>query len=206
VLYIFALFIAVENLGMKMTVIWGGAAALLVGVGLGLQQTFNDFFSGILLLFERSVQVGDVVNLDGMIATVKRIGLRTSLLETRESVSIIVPNSKLVTNNVINWSYYDQKARFWITVGVAYGSDTELVKKLLIESAKRQEAVLAYPKPLVRFVDFADSSLNFELHFWTTRFMYIEDLKSDIRFEVDKVFRANDIQIPFPQRDVWMRK
>ena len=122
VIYVIAILLALSSLGVQMTVLWGGAAALLVGLGLGLQQTFNDFFSGIILLFERSVSVGDMVDIGGMIGTVKKIGIRASIVETRDSISVIVPNSKLVTDNVVNWSHYDAKVRFKINVGVAYGS------------------------------------------------------------------------------------
>ena len=206
VIYIIAIFMAVESLGIKMTVVWGGAAALLVGLGLGLQQTFNDLISGLILLFERTVEVGHMVNLDDTTGTVKRIGLRTSIIETRDNITIVVPNSKLVNENVINWSHYDDKVRFKLTVGVAYGSDTELVKNLLLSVAEKNIYVLKYPTPLIRFIDFGDSALVFELHFWSRNYIVIEDVKSDIRFEIDRVFREHKVSIPFPQRDVWMRK
>lgn len=202
VIYVFAGIIALENLGIQMTVIWGGAAALLVGIGLGLQQIFNDLVSGLILLFERTVEVEDVVNVGGMIGTVKRIGLRTSLVETRENKTVIVPNSKLVVDKVVNWSHYDDKARFHLNIGVAYGTDTEKVKDILSAVAGQNIYVLKYPAPFVRFKDFADSSLAFELHFWTKNFLIIEDIRSDLRFAIDKAFRENDIEIPFPHRVV----
>ena len=205
VIYVVAAFIAIENLGIEMTVIWGGAAALLVGVGLGLQQTFNDFISGILLVFERSVEVGDVVEINQLVGTVKKIGLRTSLVETIDNITVIVPNSKLTVDNVVNWSHYDDKARFHVSVGVAYGSDTKLVKDLLIRVARNNIYVLKFPAPRVRFVDFGDSALSFELHFWSRNLIVIEDIKSDLRFEIDQIFRENNIVIPFPQRDVWFK-
>lgn len=206
VIYIIAFFMAFESLGIKMTVLWGGAAALLVGIGLGLQQTFNDFFSGIILLFERSVEVGDTVEVNDLTGVVKRIGLRTSIVESRDNVTVVVPNSKLVTDSVINWSHFDDKVRFKINVGVAYGSDTELVKKILLELAQDNIYIMSHPSPIVRFTNFGDSSLDFELLFWSRNFIVIEDIKSDMRFDIDKLFRENNIEIPFPQRDVWMRK
>ena len=206
IIYVLAFFISAQALGLQMTVLLGGLAALLVGVGLGLQQTFNDLFSGIILLFERSVEIGQMVEIDGLIGSVKQIGLRTSIVETRDNVTVIVPNSKLITDKVINWSHYDDKVRFHISVGVAYGSDTELVKEALLQVAKDNIYVLDFPAPLIRFINFGDSSLDFELHFWSRNFMVIEDVKSDIRFAIDKAFREKEIQIPFPQRDVWMRK
>jgi len=189
-----------------MTVLWGGAAALLVGLGLGLQQTFNDFFSGIILLFERTVELGDVLEVDGTVGTVKLIGLRTSILETRDNITVVVPNSKLVTNNVTNWSHFDKKVRFQVNVGVAYGSDTKLVKELLLKVAMENTAVLEQPSPFVRFTNFGDSSLDFELHFYSREFIDIEDVKSDLRFEIDTFFRENNVDIPFPQRTIWMGK
>lgn len=205
VIYTMAVLWAISSLGVEMTVLWGGAAALLVGLGLGLQQTFNDFFSGILLLFERSVEVGHVLDIGGLVGTVKEIGLRTSLIETRDNITVVVPNSKLVTDNVINWSHFEEKVRFKISVGVAYGSDTKLVKKLLLDIAANHPSVNEIPSPFVRFVEFGSSSLDFELHFFSRNFITIEDIKSDIRFEIDKAFRDNEVEIPFPQRVVWMR-
>jgi len=203
--YVLAILMALEALGFTLTLIWGGAAALLVGVGLGLQETFKDLFSGIILLFERRAEVGDVVEVDGLIGTVKRIGVRTSLVETRDNIIVVVPNSRLIVQKFVNWSHNDNKARFYINVGVAYGSDTALVKKLLLNVARSNAFVLRHPPPFVRFVDFGNSSLDFELHFWSHEFIRIEDVKSDIRFEIDQAFRDNGVTIPFPQRDVWMR-
>ena len=135
-----------------------------------------------------------------MVGTVKRIGLRTSLVETRDNKTVIVPNSKLVVDKVVNWSHYDDKSRFHLDLGVAYGTDTEKVKEILTKVATNNIYVLKYPAPFVRFKDFAASSLAFELHFWTKNFIIIEDIKSDLRFDIDKAFRENDIEIPFPQR------
>lgn len=205
VIYTMALLWAISSLGIEMTVLWGGAAALLVGIGLGLQQTFNDFFSGIVLLFERSVEIGHVLDIGGLVGTVKEIGLRTSLIETRDSITVVVPNSKLVTDNVVNWSHLDEKVRFLVTVGVAYGSDTKLVKKILLAVAAEHPEIVEHPNPFVRFTDFGNSSLDFELHFFSRNFIRIEDVKSDLRFEIDNAFRKNDIEIPFPQRVVWMK-
>ena len=204
--YIIAALMALEALGFTLTLIWGGAAALLVGVGLGLQETFKDLFSGVILLFERRVEVGDVVEVDGLIGTVKRIGVRTSLVETRDNIVVIVPNSRLIVQHFVNWSHNDNKARFHISVGVAYGSDTELVKQLLLNVARSNAEVIRHPSPLVRFVNFGDSSLDFELHFWSSEFIRIEDVKSEMRFKIDQAFRENNITIPFPQRDIWLKK
>lgn len=206
----FVLLIAVigtlQYVGINLTVLWGGAAALLVGIGLGLQQTFNDLICGIILLFERTVEVGDIVDMNNLVGTVKKIGIRTSLVETRDNVSVIVPNSKLVADNVINWSHFDSKARFKVAVGVAYGSDTTLVKEILLAAAEEHTRIVRRPKPFVRFVNFGDSSLDFEILFWTRDLLGIEDVKSDLRFAIDKAFREAGVSIPFPQRDLWIKQ
>lgn len=204
VIYVVAAIMAIENLGINMTLIWGGAAALLVGVGLGLQSTFNDFASGIVLLFERSVKVGDVLEVENQVGTVKKIGLRSSLVETRGNITVVMPNSKLVNNKVINWTHFDDKVRFEISIGVAYGSDMDLVKKLLLESVEDNPYIVQFPAPFVRFLDFNESSLNLKLYFFSRNYIVIEDVKSDIRFVIDKKFRENNISIPFPQREVWI--
>lgn len=204
-LYVIGGLIVLEAVGVQLSLIWGGAAALLVGIGLGLQQTFNDLICGIILLFERTVDVGDVVDLQGLVGTVRRIGTRTSLVETRDNITVIVPNSKLVAENVVNWSHFERKARFHVTVGVAYGSDTELVRSILVEEAEEHKKILPSPRPFVRFKDFGDSALIFEIHFWTRDFIPIEDTKSDLRFAIDRRFREAGVTIPFPQRDLWVR-
>jgi len=206
VVFAFAVIFALNSFGLQLTVVWGAIAALLVGVGLGLQQTFNDWASGIILLLERTVEVGDIVKVeDATIGTVRKIGLRVSRIETLDNISILVPNSMLVNDKVINWSHFDNKARFVIKVGVAYGSDTQLVKKILLEVALNNNYVMKYPDPFVRFTDFGSSSLDFELHIWSQAFRHIEDIKSDIRFEIDQKFRENKVEVPFPQMDVWFK-
>lgn len=204
--YVLVILTALHYLKINMTVFWGGLAALLVGVGLGLQQTFNDLFSGLVLLFERGIEVGEILEIDGEVGSLKKIGLRTSVIETRDNITIIVPNSKLVVSNVINWSHYDNKVRFKVNVGVAYGSDTARVKEILLDTAKAHSSILKRPAPFVRFTDFGNSSLDFELLFFSKRFIIIEDVKSDLRFEIDRQFRASEVVIPFPQRDIWIRK
>jgi len=206
VIYVIGFIVALQYLGINMTLILGGAAALLVGIGLGLQQTFNDFFSGLVLLFERSVAVGDMLELDTQRGIVKKIGLRSSIIETRDNVSVIVPNSKLVNDNVTNWTHVDDKVRFKLDIGVAYGSDMDLIKKLLTKIAVDNPYVIKYPPPFVRFNAFGDSALDISLFFFSKNYMIIEDIKSDILFEINKVFNEHDVNIPFPQRDIRIYK
>jgi len=206
VVYIFATIFVLDNLGLNISILLGGAAALLVGIGLGLQQTFNDFIAGLVLLFERTVAVGDVLEIGSIIGTVERIGLRSSIVKNRANVSIMLPNSKLVNDNVINWTHFDTKVRFELNVGVAYGSDTKLVKDILLATVSETKHILKYPVPFVRFSEFGNSSLDFKLFFFTRQVLIIEDIKSEIRFNIDAEFRKHNISIPFPQTDVWLRK
>lgn len=202
IVFVIFLLIALEFVGVKITILLAGSAALLVGLGLGIQSLFNDFVSGILLLFEGTISVGDIVEVDGIVGQVKNIYLRTSEIETRSRIIIIVPNHKLVSENVINWSHNRDITRFEVNVGVAYGSDVQLVKRLLEEAASEHEQVAKIPEPIARFIDFGESSLDFELLFFTKSMFIIEFIKSDLRFAIDKKFRQNKVTIPFPQRDV----
>ncbi len=205
VVFTIAILAAVQALGFDLTLIWGGAAALLVGFGLGLQHTFNDLVSGLLLLVERTVEVGDTLDIDGTIGKVERIGIRVSHVRSRDDITVLVPNSKLVTSKVVNWTSQREATRFQVTVGVAYGSNTSQVKKILLEVANHHELVEPYPSPVVIFKDFGSSSLDFEVNFWSKELMRIEVVKSDLRFAIDDRFRKDKIEIPFPQRDVWFK-
>lgn len=205
VIYVALVLTVIQALGFNLTVVWGGAAALLVGFGLGLQQTFNDLFSGIIIMVEGSVHVGDMVRVKGEIGMVTKIGIRASEVRLRDDAELIVPNSHLVMDSIANWNHNDQKARFFIKVGVAYGSDTELVRKILLEIVVKHEKVIDSPKPFIRFADFGNSSLDFELHFWTFDVFGVLNTQSDLRFEINKAFREHKIEIPFPQRDLWVR-
>lgn len=204
IIWLLAVFAILELFGIS-SMIWASSAALLVGIGLGLQDSFKDIISGIIILVEGTVEVGDILEVDGIVARVVKIGLRTSKLETRDRVSIIIPNSNLVVNKVTNWTHDDQPTRFHIKVGVAYGSDVSVVSKLLMQAAMEHEKVLKDPAISVLFRNFGDSALDLELQFYTREFFTIDAVKSDIRFKINDLFDKNGIQIPFPQRDVWVR-
>lgn len=206
VIYVASFFLAMNIIDVKMNLILGGAAALLVGVGLGLQQTFNDFFSGIILLFERSIDIGDIVNVNGVIGTVKKIGIRTSKIETRDNITVIVPNSKLVTDNVINWSHNNNFARFEIKINVAFSSDPYLVKRILEQAVSLNDKVEKNPFPFVRFIEFGQYALEFHLLFWSKELINIEDVKSDLRFEINRLFRENKIEIPYPVQTIHLNQ
>lgn len=205
-IYVVGFVIALEAIGLNTTTIIISSSALFVGLGFGLQEAFRDFISGIILLFEGNVVVGDVIEMDmGIVGVVKRVNLRTSKVRTRDGIMIIVPNSQLVNLRVINWSNSNKLTRFHVTVGVSYGSDVALVEKLLLEAASELEFISERMKPFVRFEDFGNSALVFEIHFWTEEVWKIEDSKSKLRFTIDKKFRENKVTIPFPQRDLHLK-
>tara|TARA_R100001369_G_scaffold75971_1_gene105066 strand:+ start:2681 stop:3538 length:858 start_codon:yes stop_codon:yes gene_type:complete len=202
VIWVIAIGFILESIGIKLTLFLAGSAALLVGVGLGLQQTFNDIISGIILLSEKSIKINDILEIDGDIVEIQEIGLRTSRGLNRNDISIIIPNSLITTNKVINWSHQKKKTRFKIGVGVAYGSDVDLVVRIL------EESVLEHPdfedgKTIEgRFVNFGNSSLDFEVLFFSENVFRIEKVKSDIRKIINRKFSENKIVIPFPQMDL----
>jgi small-conductance mechanosensitive channel len=207
ILWIAAIVACLDIMGINITIFLAGSAALLVGLGLGLQHVFQDFIAGIILLFEGSIKVGDIVEIqEQTVGRVKEIGLRTSKIETRNNIIMIIPNSKFISDNVINWSHLEKKSRFSVSVGVAYGSDVELVRDVLIDCANEHNEVSKKPPPFVKFEDFGESSLDFELYFWTRNNFGVEIIKSDLRFMIDRKFRENGIQIPFPQRDLHIKK
>ncbi len=196
---------AIQSLGINLTVIWGAGAALAVGFGLGVQQTFGDLAAGIILLFDSTIDVGDILDIDGRFGRVTDIGIRTTKVKTFENMLVVLPNSKVIGNKVVNLSSADNKLRFSVRVGVAYGSDTEQVRKLLLQVASVHSEVLKAPKPFVRFSDFGDNALVFDLLYFSTEYFRSADIQSDLRFAIDLAFRDHDIAIPFPQRDLWIR-
>lgn len=197
---------SLQIVGVDVSVLIAGSAALLVGIGFGLQNVFSDFISGIIILVDASVKVDDVIELDGLIGSVSEINFRTTTVMTRDEKYIIIPNSQLTSSQLINWSHRKITSRFEVTVGVDYSSDVEKVIKLLEEAVNQHPKVLSDPKPFVRFTDFADSSLNFTVLFWSDDLFRIENVKSEIRIEIFKLFKKNGIQIPFPQRVVHIAK
>ena len=206
IIWILAITFLLETIGVKITLLLAGSAALLVGVGLGLQQTFNDIISGLILLSERTIKVGDVLQIDGDIVKIQNIGLRTSKGLNRDDISIIIPNSLITTSKVINWSHQSKKTRFKIHVGVAYGSDVDLVIKLLEESALDHNDVYAREHIEGRLLDFGSSSLDFELLFFSKNIFGIEKVKSDIRRIINRKFNENGVVISFPQLDVHLKR
>ncbi len=202
VLWVIAIGLILETIGIKLTVLIAGSAALLVGIGLGLQQTFNDILSGIILLSEKSIKIEDVLEVDGDIVKIESIGLRTSKAMNTDDVSIIIPNSLITTNKVINWSHQTLNTRFRIDVGVAYGSNVDLVIKVLEECAFEHPDTSDRALTEARLVNFGNSSLDFQVLFFSQNIFRINKVKSDIRRSISQKFVANSIAIPFPQMDL----
>ncbi|MCH2230175.1 MAG: mechanosensitive ion channel [Crocinitomicaceae bacterium] len=194
--------VILEVIGVDLTVFLFGSTALLVGLGLGLQNIFKDLISGLFLLFEGTIKLGDLIEVDGEVGKVMEINLRSSQVLTREDVVIIIPNSRFVIEKVINWSHNDDFVRFSVNVNVAYGSDVEKVFSCLEQAMKQNKAISKKPKPFVRFTEFGESSLQFEMVFWSKQTFLIENVKSDLRRDVYKRLSDNGLNIPFPQRDV----
>ncbi|NER21998.1 MAG: mechanosensitive ion channel [Symploca sp. SIO1C2] len=181
------------------------ASVLGLGIGFGVQNITNNFISGLIISLERPIQVGDFINVNELVGTVKRIGARSTEIITLDKVSIIVPNSRFLESEVINWSHGDPVSRLRIPVGVAYGSDTEEVKTALLEAANAHPDVLLIPEPQVWFQEFADSSLNFDLLVWTGEPKKQPRIKSDLNYFIVKSLNRHQIEVPFPQRDLNLR-
>ncbi len=205
IVWVVAIGFILESMGVKVTLIIAGSAALLVGIGLGLQQTFNDIISGVILLSERTIRINDVLEIDGDIVKIQEIGLRTSKALNTDDISIIIPNSLITTNKVINWSHQTRQNRFRIDVGVAYGSNIELVIHILEESAKEHPEVDGEKPTEARLVNFGNSSLDFQILYYSDTIFGSDRMKSDIRRIINRKFNENDITIPFPQMDVYIK-
>jgi small-conductance mechanosensitive channel len=201
-IYIIVMLIVFDSIGINVTAIFAASAALLIGIGLALQTLFQDIISGIFILVDRSVQVGDIVELEGKVGRVEEIKLRTTRATTADNRVLIIPNHLYLTNSLYNWTQNGNTTRENVTIGVAYGSDVQLVKKILLEVANNHNDVLDFPAPTVLFTDFGESSLDFKIVFTVNDSFNARFPKSEIRFEIDRLFRENNITIPFPQRDI----
>ncbi len=200
------LLVILQTAGIDLTTLNVLAGAVGIGVGFGLQNVISNFFSGLIIMFERPIKVGDRIEVDNVEGDVLEIGARSTVVLTNDNIAIIVPNSKFITENVVNWKYNDGKVRFRIPVGVAYGTDVRLVEKVLLEVAKAQEDVMENPAPVVRLMSFGDSALEFELRVWSETQVHRKGvLTSAINFAICDKFKEHAIEIPFPQRDLHIR-
>jgi len=202
VTYIVVTFSVLSLVGFNITPFLAASAALLVGLGLALQDFFQDIIGGIFIIVDKSLLVGDIIELNGKIGRVIDIKLRTTRAITRDDKIIIIPNHKLITETIYNYTQNHNTTREFVQVGVAYGSDTEKVKILLLESVAKQPGILKSPKPFVLFEDFGDSALIFSVLFFINDTFVEPRIKSEIRFRIDALFKENNVTIPFPQRDV----
>ncbi len=191
-------------LGANFTSLAVVAGGLSVGIGFGLQNIVNNFISGLILLFGRSIQAGDTIQLGETWCQVKKVNIRNTVVQTFDNATIFVPNSDLITGQIVNWTHKDARVRREVTVGVAYGSDTGKVRDLLFRAAAEHPRVLSEPAPLVQFINFGESSLDFKLMFWVADVAHGVSTASEMRFLIDRIFREEGISIPFPQREVRM--
>jgi small-conductance mechanosensitive channel len=205
---VLGLIIGLESIGVNLSSLTVLGGALGVGIGFGLQNVVHNFVSGLIIMGERSIQIGDRIEVGNTLGRVTRIGARAAEIQTNDNIAIIVPNSEFVSGRVINWSHAgDQQVRLRLPVGVAYGSEPRVVERLLIEVATANPNVLKEPAPTVVFREFGESALNFELRVWTITMMERPGaLKSELNFAICDTFKQHGIEIPFPQRDLHVKE
>jgi len=201
-IYIVIFLITLHSVGVNVTAVFAASAALLIGIGLALQTLFQDIIAGVFILVDQTVHVGDIIEIDGKVGRVEEIKLRSTRAVTIENKILVIPNHLYLENILHNWTQNGNITRENVAVGVAYGSDVQLVKTLMLQAASTHPNVLSEPEPTVVFVDFGESSLDFKVIFTVADSFRAHFPKSDIRFEIDKLFRENNITIPFPQRDL----
>jgi potassium efflux system protein len=204
-LVLFGVLSSAGTIGLSWSQVQWLAAAVSVGLGFGLQEIFANFVSGLILLFERRIRIGDTVTLGGVTGTVTQINIRATTIVDWENKELIVPNREFVTGQLTNWTLSDTTLRLTVLVGVAYGSDTKLAESLLLETARKNPNVLDDPPPMVVFASFGDSALNFELRVFVPHVSYAVQARHQLHMKIDEAFRAAGIEIAFPQRDLHIR-
>lgn len=202
VIYLIVIMGTLSAAGIDITLILTASAALFVGLGLALQELFKDVLGGIFIIIDKSLQVGDIIEIDGKVGKIFEIKLRTTRAITRDDKVVIIPNHNFISDIVYNYTQNHKTTREKISIGVAYGSDVRLVTKILEEVAAAQKQVLNYPKSFVLFDDFGDSALLFSLHFYSNDIFADPKTKSEMRYTINEKFLKNNIAIPFPQRDI----
>jgi small-conductance mechanosensitive channel len=199
--------VGLPTVGIDLSALTFIAGAVGVGVGFGLQNVTNNFISGIIILFERPIKIGDRIEVGDVNGDVVHIAARSTTVRTNDNIAIIIPNSSFISSNVINWSHGDSKVRFRVPVGVAYSSDVRTVERLLLEVAKENENVLEDPPSRVVFKEFGESALKFELRVWSSRLLHRRGvLISQLNFAIFEKFKEHGIQIPYPQRDLHFKR
>jgi small-conductance mechanosensitive channel len=206
VIWIAFALVSMNVLGISLTSLAVIAGGLSVGIGFGLQNLINNFISGIILLFARTIQPGDIIELNSIWGTVHKVNIRNTEVQTFENAMMFIPNSDLISGQLTNWTHRrDKRMRRDIGVGVAYGSDVEKVKRVLEEIAENDQHVLRYPEPQIIFQNFGASSLDFVLRVWIDSIDYAISTQSELREEIDRRFREESIEISFPQMDLHIR-
>lgn len=206
VFILLGLYVALTAVGINLSSLAVVAGAVGIGIGFGLQNIIHNFVSGLIILAERPIALGDRIEVAGVAGNVTRIRLRSTEIVTNDNISIIVPNSDFITHPVTNWSHGDPRVQIRIPVGVAYGTDVEKLRRVLLEVAAEHPKVLKTPEPTVFFDGFGDSALLFELGLWTSEMAHSpRRFRSELNFAIERKLRENQIQIPFPQRDLHLR-
>ncbi|MFQ3610474.1 MAG: mechanosensitive ion channel domain-containing protein [Fimbriimonadales bacterium] len=206
ILLVVGTFVLVQSAGIDLTALSVLAGAIGVGIGFGLQNIANNFVSGVIILLERPIKVGDRVEVGEIDGQVLEIGARATTVLTNDNIAVIVPNSQFISQPVVNWTRNDPKVRFRVPVGVAYGSDLRLVERILIQVAEANPDVLDDPPPVVRLIAFGDSAVEFELRVWCTTLVHKRGkLISDLNFAIYEAFQQHGIEIPYPKRDLYLR-
>ncbi|WP_163377977.1 mechanosensitive ion channel family protein [Cyclobacterium sp. SYSU L10401] len=206
IIIIFGLVTILQNSNVDLSALGILAGAIGVGIGFGLQNITNNFISGLIILFERPIKVGDRIEVNDVYGDVVKISARSTMVLTNDNISVIVPNSQFIDNAVINWSHNDRNIRFNIPVGVSYREDPAKIKRILLEVVKANDGVLKYPEPDVLFEQYNDSSIDFNLRVWTSQYINKPRvLKSQLYYEIFRRFGEEKVEIPFPQRDLHIR-
>ena len=200
--YIIVGFAVLSASGINVTPFLAASAALLVGLGLALQELFQDVIGGVFIFIDKSLLVGDIVEVDGKVARVLEVTLRTTRAITRDDKIVVIPNHKFISEIIINYTQNHKTTRESVKIGVAYGTDVKKVEVLLLQSVSEQRGVLKAPKSFVLFDDFGESALQFSVLFFISDSFSVPEIKSEIRFRIDQLFREHNISIPFPQRDI----
>ena len=200
--YLVVILITLSMAGIDITILITASAALFVGLGLALQELFQDIIGGVFIIIDKSLSVGDIIEVEGKVGKVFEIKLRTTRAITRDDKVIIIPNHKFISDTIFNYTQNHKTTREKVNIGVAYGSDVNLVTKILEEIAQKQRGILKNPKPFIIFEDFGDSALMFSINYYTNDSFTDMRIKSEMRYSIDAKFRQHNISIPFPQRDV----
>lgn len=199
---VFIIILSLQIVGLNLSLLLAGSAALLVGLGLGIQNLFSDYISGIIILFDSTIKVGDVIEVNGLVGRVKEINLRSTSILTRDDKFIILPNTDFTRNQLINWTHIDNNARFGIGIGLSFDVNIESAIEALKNAAVSHKDVLKNPVPYVRLDDFGSSTLVFTLLFWTDNVFRVERIKSEIRISMIRNLKEKGIEIPYQQQIV----